>query len=306
MVFAGIYPIDADDYEELRNSLEKLQLNDASLTYVPESSAALGFGFRCGFLGLLHLEIIQERLEREFNLEIIATSPSVPHEIVLRGEDVQMIHSPIFMPDPSSIKEIREPWAKVEVLTPTDYMGAVLDLITRRRGVIGEISQPSENRAVVSAEMPMANLITDFHDGIKSATRGFASMSFDFIGFRAGDLVKMDILLAGEISPSLSQIVHRSETHSRGSDICRTIKENLPRRQFAVAIQAAIGGKIVARETVSAVRKDVTAKLYGGDVTRKNKLLKKQKKGKKKMKEMGTGRVSVPKEIFLKILRRGE
>lgn len=305
MVYAGIFPSDADDFVTLREALEKLSLQDSALKFEPETSSALGNGFRVGFLGLLHLEIIQERLEREFDLDIIATSPSVPHEVILKGTQEKItVHSPVFWPDPAQIQDVLEPWALVEVFMPAEYLGTVMDITTKRRGIIKNIQHPSEQRAVISVEMPLCNVITDFHDAIKSATKGYASMSFDIIGFRKDDLIKLDIMLAGEIIPSLAQIVHRSEAHSRGATICRTLKDNLPRKQFAIAIQAAIGGRVVARETLSAFRKDVTAKLYGGDVTRKNKLLDKQKKGKKKM--MSIGKVDVPKEIFLKILRRDD
>ncbi len=305
MVYAGIFPADADDFVTLKEALEKLSLQDSALKFEPETSSALGNGFRVGFLGLLHLEIIQERLEREFNLEIIATSPSVPHEVILKGTNEKIIvHSPVFWPDPAQIQDVLEPWASLEIFVPSEYVGTVLDIVTKRRGVMKNMQHPSELRAVISAEMPLCNVITDFHDVMKSATKGFASMSFDVLDFRKDDLIKLDILLSGDVVPSLAQIVHRSEAHHRGSAICRTLKENLPRKQFAIAIQAAISGRVVARETLSALRKDVTAKLYGGDVTRKNKLLDKQKKGKKKM--MSMGKVDVPKEIFLKILRRRE
>jgi GTP-binding protein LepA len=304
MVFAGIFPEDADDFVPLREALEKLSLEDSALYFEPETSSALGNGFRVGFLGLLHLEIIQERIQREFNLDIITTSPSVPHEVIIGKGEMIKVHSPVFMPDPSVIKEVREPWAKVEIFTPSEYTGAVLDLVTKRRGILENMIHPSENRVIISAKMPLSSIITDFHDSIKSATKGFASMGFDIIGFQVENLVKMDILVAGEMVPSLALIVHRSEAEYMGRRVCKTLKDNLPRKQFAIAVQACIGGKIVARETVSAYRKDVTAKLYGGDVTRKNKLLDKQKKGKKRMMQMG--QVDVPKDVFLKILRRGD
>jgi GTP-binding protein LepA len=304
MVFAGIFPEDADDFTPLREALERLSLEDSSLVYEPETSTALGNGYRCGFLGLLHLEIIQERISREFDLNIITTSPSVPYEVTKKDGEELKISSPHLLPEPGEIEEIKEPWIKMEVLSTSEHVGAVLDLITKRRGVFKDMQHPSETRAVISAEMPLANVITDFHDALKSATSGYASMSFEFLEFRAEDLVKMDILLADKIAHAFSHIVHRSEAQNRGSHICKLLKDTLPRKQFVIKIQAAIGSRVIARETLSAMRKDVTAKLYGGDVTRKNKLLKKQKKGKKKMMSMGVGSVEVPKDVFLKVLRR--
>lgn len=304
MVYAGFFPEDADEYSNLRDALEKLSLEDSALVFEPETSTALGNGFRCGFLGLLHLEIIQERLSREFDLEIIATSPSVPYEVFNKSNQKIILSSPQELPDPSEIKEIKEPWVNIEILSPSNYVGAIMDLITKKRGIFKNMQHPSEQRAIITAEMPLANVITNFHDVLKSATSGYASMSFEILNFRAGDLIKLDILLAEKVAHAFSQIVHRSEADLRGRQICKTLKDLLPKKQFAIKVQAAIGGRVIARETVSALRKDVTAKLYGGDVTRKNKLLKKQKKGKKKMMSMGVGSVEVPKNVFLKILKR--
>jgi GTP-binding protein LepA len=306
MVFAGIFPTDADDFQTLRDALEKLSLEDAALIFEPENSAALGNGFRAGFLGLLHLEIITQRLEREFDLQITTTTPSVKIEIVKNSGDIFKISSPQDFPPAGEISEIREPWVRAEILCPSDFVGAAMDLIQKRRGIFKNLQHPSPDRAIISAEMPLANVIVDFHDSLKSATAGFASMNFEFLEFRAEDLVRLDILLAEKIAPAFSRIIHRSEAHFVGNSICKTLKENLPRENFAVKIQAAIGARVIARETLSAMRKDVTAKLYGGDVTRKNKLLQKQKKGKKKMAAMGTGKIAVPKEVFLKVLKGRE
>ncbi len=304
MVFAGFFPTDADDFPTLRDALDKLALEDSALVFEPETSTALGNGFRCGFLGLLHMEIIQERLDREFNLNIIATSPSVPIEVFKKHGDCEKITSPQLLPDPSEIDKLKEPWVAIEIMSPKEYVGAVMDLVTKRRGIFKNMQHPSEIRAIISAEMPLANVITDFHDVLKSVSSGYASMSFEVLDFREQDLVKMDILLAEKIAHAFSQIVHRTEAQNRGSKICKILKNNLPRKQFTIKIQAAIGARVIARETISAYRKDVIEKLYGGDVTRKNKLLKKQKKGKKKMLEMGVGNVDVPKDVFLKVLKR--
>jgi len=304
MVFAGFFPEDADDFNTLKDALEKLSLEDAALVFEAETSTALGNGFRCGFLGLLHLEIIQERLEREFNLNITTTSPSVPYKIIKKNGLEIDLSSPVDFPSPAEIAEIKEPWVSVEILSPAHFTGVVMDLITKRRGIFKNMQHPSEDRSIISAHMPLANVITDFHDNLKSITSGFASMSFEILDFKAEDLIKLDILLAEKIAHPFSQIVHRSEAQVIGSRICKTLKETLPKKQFVIKIQAAISGRIIARETLSAMRKDVTAKLYGGDVTRKNKLLKKQKKGKKKMMAMGTGQVEIPKNVFLKILKK--
>jgi GTP-binding protein LepA len=318
MVFAGLYPTEASDYPTLRESLEKLSMNDAALSMEPERNTALGNGFRCGFLGLLHLDIIQERLEREYNCDLIITAPSVLYEVKLNARNpgeyirtsllktdepnVARISNPADTPDPSVIEEMREPWVKMEIVCRDKDVGACMTLVQERRGINTSIEYLDADRVILHFEVPLQGIVLDFFDQMKSATSGYASMSYEHMGYRAGDLVKMDILLLGEPTDALSTIVHRSEAHRAGTLICERLKEVLPKEQFPIPIQAAIGGKIVARETVSAFRKDVTGYLYGGDVTRKNKLLDKQKKGKKRMKQMG--RVTLSQEAFLAVLKR--
>ncbi|MDF2378846.1 MAG: translation elongation factor 4 [Candidatus Gracilibacteria bacterium] len=302
-VFASIYTVDADDYKTLRESLEKLALNDSSLTFEPERSTALGFGFRCGFLGMLHMEIVQERLEREYDLDLIITAPSVNYKIImLNTEEIVDLSNPSELPKRETIREIKEPWVKVELMTPSDYIGAIMELCTKRRGVYQTMQHIDDKRVIVTFEMPLASIIVDFYDALKSITSGYVSMSYEFIEYRTQDLVKMDILVAGDIVPPLSTIVHRSEAQGRGTIVVKKLKEIIPRRNFVIAIQAALGGKIIARETLSAYRKDVTSGLYGGDISRKKKLLQKQAKGKKRAKMMG--RVEIPQEAFLAVLKK--
>jgi len=304
MVFAGLYPVETDDYHELKDALEKLQLNDASLVYEPEASQALNFGFRCGFLGLFHMEIIQERLEREYDLDIIATAPSVEYEVLKTDGETIVIDSPAALPDPSSIEEIREPWMKVQVFTPAEHVGTVMDLVIHRRGEQAGMEYLDPNRVMLTYRLPLSEMIVDFHDQLKSRTRGYASMDYTFEGYRAGDLQKMDILVNEVPVDALALIVHKDQTYEKGSAITRKMKEVIPSQQFPVPIQAAVGGRIIARATVRALRKDVLAKCYGGDVTRKRKLLEKQKAGKKRMKMIGT--VELPQEAFMAILKLGE
>jgi GTP-binding protein LepA len=301
-VFAGIFANDANVFPELREALEKLSLNDASLTYEPERSTALGFGFRVGFLGLLHLEIIQERLEREYNLDLIITAPSVKYELVLSNDEIRELANPCELPEANNYQELREPWVKLEIVTPKEYLGGVLELVTKRRGVQKNLSFLDTTRALVDYEMPLAAIVTDFYDRLKNVSSGYASMSYEFFEFRVGDLVRLDILIAGEKIDALSFIAHKSEARSVGMNLCKKLKDIIPRANFVIPVQAAIGAQIIARETLSAFRKDVTAKLYGGDVTRKNKLLKKQKAGKKRMKQFG--KVALPQEAFLAVLKR--
>jgi GTP-binding protein LepA len=303
MVFASFYPSEGEDYELLREALEKLQLNDAALVFQPETSQALGFGFRCGFLGMFHMEIVQERLEREYGLDIVATAPSVEYEVVLRDGSVKTITRPSDLPDASWIEEIREPWMKVTIITPADYIGPVMDLITSRRGVYQNMTYLDPRRVMIEAEVPLAELLIDFYDALKSRTRGYASMDYAFIGYRAGDLVRLDILVHGQPVDALALIVHRDQAYARGRALVEKLREVIPRQLFDVAIQAAVGGRVIARATIKAMRKDVLAKCYGGDVTRKRKLLEKQKEGKKRLKMIG--RVEVPQEAFLAVLRLG-
>lgn len=303
MVFASFYPAEGEDYGLLREALEKLQLNDAALVFQPETSQALGFGFRCGFLGMFHMEIVQERLEREYGLDIVATAPSVEYEVVLRNGEVKTITRPSDLPDPSWIEEIREPWMKVTIITPAEFIGPVMDLITSRRGVYQNMTFLDPRRVMIEAEVPLAELIIDFYDQLKSRTRGYASMDYTFIGYRAGDLVRLDILVHGQPVDALALIVHRDQAYHRGHVLVEKLKEVIPRQLFDVAIQAAVGGRVIARATIKAMRKDVLAKCYGGDVTRKRKLLEKQKEGKKRLKMIG--RVEVPQEAFLAVLKLG-
>ena len=305
LVFAGIYPVSGEDYPLLRDALEKLHLNDASFTYEPESSVALGFGFRCGFLGLLHMEIVQERLEREFDLDLIASAPSVEYHVVQtlgRGELV--IDNPAHLPSPSDIEEIREPWVNLSVVTPSQYIGPLMELSTNRRGSFVNMEYLDPTRVVLHFEMPLAELIVDYFDALKSRSQGYASMDYEELGYRPGDLVKVDVLVNGEPVDALSLIVHRDKAAPIGRVLTERLKELIPRQMFEVPIQAAIGSNVIARETVRAMRKNVLAKCYGGDITRKRKLLEKQKEGKQRMKRVGS--VEIPQEAFLAMLRMGE
>lgn len=301
MVFCGIYPADGAKYEDLRTALEKLQLNDASLLFEPEVSAALGFGFRCGFLGLLHMEVIQERLEREFDLDLVTTAPSVAYMVHLADGTVEEIENPTNLPDPSTIDYIEEPVADVSIMTPDEYVGAVMELCQDKRGTFRNMEYIEPTRVVLRYTVPLNEIIYDFFDFLKSRTRGYASMDYDVKGYEKSDLVKLDILLNGDTCDALSIIVHRDEAYARGRSIAERLKDVIPRQLFEIPIQAAIGGKIIARETVKALRKDVLSKCYGGDITRKKKLLEKQKEGKKRMRQVGT--VEVPSEAFMSVLK---
>lgn len=302
MVFAGIYPVDTDEYEELRYSMEKLQLNDASLTFEPESSAALGFGFRCGFLGMLHMEIIQERLEREFDMTVITTVPNVSYIAhYRRGGDPLVVNNPSELPEPSLIDFVEEPFIKAQVITKAEYVGSIMTLCIEKRGELTNQVYLTQDRVELSFEMPMGEIVFDFYDKLKTVSKGYASFDYFPIGYRKSDLIKLDILLNSDQVDALSALVHRSNAFDLGKKICLKLKELIPRQQFEIPIQAAIGAKIVARETIKALRKDVTAKCYGGDITRKRKLLEKQKKGKKRMRQVGS--VEVPQEAFLAVLK---
>ncbi len=304
MVFCGVYPIDGADYEDLRDALGKLQLNDASLIFEPETSKALGFGFRCGFLGLLHLEIIQERLSREYNLDLITTTPSVIYQIHKTNGETMQLDNPTNMPNPSEIESIEEPVVKASIMTPTEYVGNIMELTTERRGVFLNMDYIENTRVLMTYEIPLNEVIYDFFDALKSRTRGYASLDYEILGYKQSNLVKMDIYLNGEIVDALSLIVHADKAYARGRRTAEKLKDTIPRHQFEVPIQACIGGKIIARETVKAYRKDVLAKCYGGDISRKKKLLEKQKEGKKKMRQFGS--VEVPQEAFLSVLKLDE
>ena len=293
--------MEGEDYEDLRDALAKLQLNDAALVYEPETSQALGFGFRCGFLGMFHMEIVQERLEREYDLDIIVTAPSVEYEVVLRGGEVLRIDSPAQLPDEAEIAEIREPWMSIQVFTPTEFYGPVMELVTGRRGVFVGQEYPAPTRVQLNFELPLSELIVDFFDQLKSRTRGYASLDYQFLEYRPDDLVKLEILVNGEPVDALATIVHRKDAYHKGQALVSKLKELIPRQLFVVPIQAKAGGRILSRANVKALRKDVLAKCYGGDVTRKRKLLEKQKKGKKRMKMVGS--VEIPQEAFLAVLR---
>ena len=301
MVFAGIYPMDNDDYEDLRDSLEKLQLNDASLVYEPESSVALGFGFRCGFLGLLHLEIVTERLEREFDMTIITTVPQVSYNAFLTDGSMEVITNPADMPEVQRIDHFEEPYIKADVITKPEYIGSIIGLCMEKRGILINQDYLTEDRVELTFEMPMAEIVFDFYDKLKSISRGYASFDYHQIGYRPGDLVKMDILLNAEKVDAFSAMIHRSKAEDFGRRMCEKLKDLIPKQMFMIPIQAAIGAKIIARESISAMRKDVTAKCYGGDISRKRKLLEKQKKGKKKMRQFG--KVEVPQEAFIAVLK---
>ena len=304
MVYAGIFPTEGNEYEKLREAIMKLKLSDSALQFEPEHSTALGFGFRCGFLGILHLEIVKERLEREHNIKIIATTPSVAYKVLKTNGEEVIIKSPLDFPDPSHLKEVKEPWVKVDIVTPTDYLGNVMALVQDRRGIYKNTEYFEEIRAVLHYEMPLSSVIVDFHDKLKGATSGYASLNYEFADYRVSKIIRLDILIADEKVPALATLIHESEAYTYGKYVVKTLKETLPRQMFVIKIQAAIGGKIIASERLSAFRKDVLAKLYGGDRTRKDKLLKKQKKGKARMMSMGKGRVEIPNSAFIKVLKR--
>ena len=300
MVYSGIYPIDSSKYNNLKEALLKLKLSDASLVFEPETSIALGFGFRCGFLGLLHMEIIEERIEREFGIDIIATSPSVIYEVLLNDGNSINIDSPSKMPDPTKISKILEPYVNCNIYVPSQYVGAIMELCQDKRGIYKNLSYLDETRVNILYELPLSEIVYDFFDKLKSYTKGYASFDYDFIGNKESKLVKMDILLNGEVIDALSIIVHKDFAYNRGKIICQNLKKIIPKQMFQVPIQAVIGSKVIAREDISALKKNVLAKCYGGDVSRKRKLLEKQKEGKKRMKQVGS--VSIPQEAFLSIL----
>ncbi|MFM9075692.1 MAG: translation elongation factor 4, partial [Bacteroidota bacterium] len=301
MVFAGIYPVDTTEFEELRASMEKLQLNDASLVWEPETSAALGFGFRCGFLGMLHMEIIQERLEREFNMTVITTVPSVQFRAMLTSGEMVEINAPSEMPDPTRTEYLEEPFIAAQIISKSEYVGAIIGLCMDKRGVIKNQVYLTSDRVELSFDMPLSEIVFDFFDKLKTISRGYASLDYHLIGFRESDMVKLDVMLNGDKVDALSAIVHRSKSYDWGKKLCEKLKELIPRQQFEIAIQAAIGQKIVSRETISALRKNVLAKCYGGDISRKRKLLEKQKKGKKRMRQVGN--VEIPQEAFMAVLK---
>ena len=301
MVFAGIYPVDTEDYEELRESMHKLQLNDASIVFEPESSAALGFGFRCGFLGMLHMEIIQERLEREFDMTVITTVPNVSYRAFTTKGDLVIVNNPSDLPDPSKMDFVEEPYIKANIITKSDFVGPVMSLCIQKRGIIVNQSYLTSDRVELVFEMPMGEIVFDFYDRLKTISKGYASFDYHQIGYRQSDLVRLDIKLNGEPVDALSSLIHRSNSYDFGKKICEKLKELLPRQQFEIAIQASIGAKVIARENVRALRKDVTAKCYGGDISRKRKLLEKQKKGKKRMRQVGN--VEIPQSAFMAVLK---
>ena len=301
MVFAGIYPVDTSEFEELRNSMEKMQLNDASLVWEPETSAALGFGFRCGFLGMLHMEIVQERLEREFDMTVITTVPSVQFHAVKTDGSIQYINAPSDMPEPNTISHVEEPFIRAQIITKSEYIGNIMNLCIEKRGIIKNQVYLTADRVELSFELPLAEIVFDFFDKLKTLSRGYASLDYELIGFRQSHMVKLDIMLNGDKVDALSAIVHREKAYEWGKRLCEKLKELIPRQMFEIAIQAAIGTKVIARETVKAMRKNVLAKCYGGDITRKRKLLEKQKKGKKRMRQVGN--VEIPQEAFMAVLK---
>jgi GTP-binding protein LepA len=304
MVFAGIYPVEADDYPELRESLDKLQLNDASLTFEPETSQALGFGFRAGFLGLFHMEIIQERIEREYLLDVLFTAPSVEYEVGLIDGATSLVDSPAELPDESKIVEIREPWMTIEIITPTEYYGPIMELVTGRRGIYKSQEYPAPHRVQLNFEIPLAEIIVDFFDELKSRTKGYASLDYQFLEYRPEELQKLEILVNGDPVDALAAIVHKKAAFYKGQRLITKLKEIIPRQLFDVAIQAAAGGRVISRANVKATRKDVLAKCYGGDISRKKKLLEKQKRGKKRLKMVGN--VEIPQEAFMAVLKLEE
>jgi len=304
MVFAGVFPREGNEFHELREAIEKLKLNDAALFYEPEQSQALGFGFRCGFLGLLHLEIFQERLKREHGLDLIVTIPSVAYRIYKRDGTDEIVRTPQKLPEQNEVEKIEEPWVTLDIITPKEYLGAIMSLTQDKRGVYKNTEYIDETRAILHYDIPMAAILTDYYDKIKSVSSGYASINYEYLDYRQADVVRMDILVAEEPVESLSVIVYRDEAFTRGKEVVETLKESLPKQMFVIKLQAAVGGKIIAAERISAMKKDVTAKLYGGDVTRKRKLLEKQKKGKKKMMAAGKGSVEIPSDIFVKILKK--
>ncbi|MCC8021012.1 MAG: translation elongation factor 4 [Akkermansiaceae bacterium] len=304
MVFSGIYPVDSSDFEALKAAMAKLRINDAAFTFSAESSVALGFGFRCGFLGLLHMEIIQERLRREFNMDVISTYPSVIYEVTKTDGTELLVDNPGELPEPQEIKEIREPMVRIFIMVPGDYIGDVMQLVLEKRGTVDHTETIDETRVMVTCIVPLAEILVDFNDKLKSMTRGYGSMDYEHQGYQAAHLIRMDMMIAGEPVDAFSMIVHRDKAESRGRELALKLKEVIPRQLFTVAIQACIGGKIIARESISPMRKNVTAKCYGGDVTRKRKLLEKQKEGKKRMKAIG--RVNIPQEAFIRVLKSGD
>ena len=304
MVFAGIYPVEADDYSNLREALDKLQLNDASLTFQPETSQALGFGFRAGFLGLFHMEIIQERIEREYDLDVLFTAPSVEYEVVMIDNSVVPVDSPAELPDESKIVEVREPWMSIEIITPTDYYGPIMEIVTKRRGIFKQQEYPAPHRVQLDFEIPLSEIIIDFFDDLKSRTKGYASLDYQFLEYRPDELQKLEILVNGEPVDALATIVHAKDAYHKGQRLITKLKELIPRQLFDVAIQAAAGGRVISRANVKATRKDVLAKCYGGDITRKKKLLEKQKKGQKRLKMVGN--VEIPQDAFMAVLKLDE
>lgn len=304
MVFAGIFPREGNDFQLLRDAIAKLKLNDASLMYEAEQSQALGLGFRCGFLGLLHLEIFQERLRREYNLELIITVPSVAYRVNKKNNEELIVRTPQRLPDPTEIEHIEEPWVKLDIITPKEYLGNIMSLTQDKRGIYKNTEYIDENRCIIHYDIPMAMVLTDYYDKLKSVSSGYASINYEYLDYRTADVVKMDILVAEEIIEALAVIVYRDDAFRRGKEIVETLKESLPKQMFVVKLQAAIGGKVIAAERITAMKKDVTAKLYGGDVSRKRKLLEKQKKGKKKMMAAGKGSVEIPSDTFVKILKK--
>jgi len=304
VVFCGLYPIDSDQFNDLKDALEKLKLNDASLKYEPETSQALGFGFRTGFLGLLHMDIIQERIHREFNIELIATAPSVIYHVYLTDGTMMLVDNPSKLPDPQRIDYIEEPYIKASIMSPKEYVGAIMDISQKKRGIFGDMKYIDSNRVHIHYELPLSEIVYDFFDKLKSSTKGYASFDYEMGGYKRSNLQKMDILLNGEVVDALSIIVHREFAYQRGKIICEKMVKLIPRQMFEIPVQAALGTKIIARETIKAMRKDVLAKCYGGDISRKKKLLEKQKEGKKKMKSLG--RVDVPQEAFMAILSNSD